>query len=55
MDKKETHADPDAIVSYDYRFVITGDGEKICIPKSFFYDPCWRKMAHFYIDYINID
>ena len=47
--KKKTLADPDAIISHDYRFFIKGDGMKIRIPRSFFYDP-WRKLARIYID-----
>jgi hypothetical protein len=51
--KKKTNADPKAIITHDLRFVIKGDGKKIRIPKSFFCDPCWRKMAHIYGDYIE--
>ena len=51
--KKVTHADPDAIVSPDLKFVIKGNGKKIRVPKSFFCDPCWKKMARIFIDYIK--
>ncbi|RGB27767.1 hypothetical protein C1646_746188 [Rhizophagus diaphanus] len=51
--KKKTNADPKAIITHDLRFVIKGNGKKIRIPKSLFCDPCWRKMAHIYGDYIE--
>ena len=51
--KKKTHSDPNAVISHDLRFVIKGDGKKIRIPRSFFCDPCWRKMAHFFSDYMK--
>ncbi|CAG8560885.1 14190_t:CDS:2 [Funneliformis mosseae] len=51
--KKVTKSDPEAIVSHDYQFVIKGNGKKIRIPKSFQCDPCWRKMAKFFIEYIE--
>ncbi|GBB91925.1 hypothetical protein RclHR1_01940002 [Rhizophagus clarus] len=51
--KKKTNADPKAIVSHDLKFVIKGDGKKIRISRSFFCDPCWRKMANIYGDYMK--
>ena len=51
--KKATNADPKAIVSHDHKFVIKGDGAKIRIPRYFECDPCWRKMAKIYIDYVK--
>jgi len=51
--KEETDADPMAIVTHDQKFVIKGDGTKIRIPKYFQCDPCWKKMAKFYYEYIK--
>ncbi|CAB4463010.1 hypothetical protein RhiirA1_407909 [Rhizophagus irregularis] len=51
--KEKTNADPKAIVTHDLKFVIKGNGKKIRIPRSFFCDPCFRKMAHIYVDYVK--
>jgi hypothetical protein len=51
--KEKTNADPKAIVTHDLKFIITGSGKKIRIPRKFFCDQCWRKMAHIYVDYVK--
>jgi len=51
--KNATQGDANATVSYDIQHVFKGDGEEIPVPSSFFCDPNWKKMAPFYIDYIE--
>ncbi|GBC04132.1 hypothetical protein RclHR1_05530001 [Rhizophagus clarus] len=51
--KKKMNTNPKAIISHDLKFVIKGDGKKIHIPRSFICDPCWKKMANIYGDYMK--